>query len=62
MVSFPDAGCANFSAEWSVPEVKLSLLSMAIGFHAKSRLPWWVIPLLPEIVRSDCRHRCFEAF
>jgi len=61
-VSFPDAGCANFSAEWSIPEEKSSLLSIASGLRAKSRLPWWLIPVLPEIVRSDCRHRCLAAF
>jgi hypothetical protein len=56
-VSFPDNGCANFYVE-SPNENDLAVIDfIAKTFRPASPTPSWVRPLLPEVLRSDCRYR-----
>jgi hypothetical protein len=56
-VSFPDAGCANFYLE-STSEKDAALIEfIARSFHPRGWVPSFVRPLLPEVLRSDCRYR-----
>jgi len=56
-VSFPDSGCANFSVRSPSEEDVPVIESIAGSFHPKGWTPSWVLPLLPEVLRSDCRYR-----
>ena len=56
-VSFPDNGCANFYIE-SANENDLAVIDfLARTFRPIGSTPSWVRPLLPEVLRSDCRYR-----
>ena len=56
-VSFPDSGCANFYVESTVrPETDVVDL-IATSFRPTNGIPSWLHPLLPEVLRSDCRYR-----
>jgi hypothetical protein len=56
-VSFPDSGCANFYLE-SLDEKDAAVIEYIAGsFHPTGWTPFWVRPLLPEILRSGCRYR-----
>jgi len=56
-LSFPDASCANFSLEAATDTDGDIMLSMARSFRPAGWLPSFVRPLLPEVLRSDCRYR-----
>lgn len=56
-VSFPDNGCANFYIVSSNKEDVAVIQSLATTFRPAGITPAWLRPLLPEIVRSDCRMR-----
>ena len=56
-VSFPDAGCANFYLE-STREKDVALIRfIARSFRPKGWVPSFLRPLMPEVLRSDCRYR-----
>jgi len=55
-VSFPDSGCANFYTE-STNEGDAAVIEfIAKSFRPSGWAPSWARPLLPELIRSDCRH------
>ena len=56
LVSFPDTGCANFFVRSAGPNDAEVIQSIASSFRPKSHLLSRLRPLLPEILRSDCRH------
>jgi len=57
IVSFPDSGCANFYLI-SPNERDLEIIDeIAQSFRPKGRMPGWMRPLLPEVLRTDCRYR-----
>lgn len=56
-VSFPDSGCANFSAESTKEADGAIIESIAESFRPTDWRPSWLRPLLPEALRSDCRYR-----
>jgi hypothetical protein len=56
-VSFPDCGCANFSLESSSERDAAIIESIAKSFKPAGWISLWVCPLLPEVLRSDCRYR-----
>ncbi len=55
--SFPDCGCASFAV--TPVELKDGAVLDAIvkSFRPKRGVFSWFVPLLPEILRSDCRYR-----
>jgi hypothetical protein len=56
-VSFPDCGCANFYLE-SPNEKDAAIIDfIARGFHPIGWTPPFLRPIMPEILRSDCRYR-----
>jgi len=56
-VSLPDSGCANFYLE-SPNENDVAAIELIAGsFRPAGWTPSWVRPLLPEVLRSDCRYR-----
>jgi hypothetical protein len=56
-VSFPDASCANFYME-STSEKDVALIEViARSFRPRGWVPSFLRPLLPEVLRSDCRYR-----
>ena len=57
IVSFPDTGCATFSLETSDPRQALIIDGIGQSFQPADWKPAWLRPLLPEILRSDCRQR-----
>ena len=56
-VSFPDSGCANFYSESRTQEDTAAIEFIARGFRPIGWTPSFFRPLLPEILRSDCRYR-----
>src|SRR5260370_1786647 len=56
-VSFPDSGCANFYLESPNEHDAAIIEFIAASFHPIGWTPSWVRPLLPEVLRSDCRYR-----
>lgn len=56
-VSFPDAGCANFSLESTNEKDGAVIEAIASSFRPRGGVPAFVRRLLPEILRSDCRYR-----
>jgi hypothetical protein len=56
-VSFPDCGCANFYLESSSEEDAAVIDFIARSFHPIGWTPSFLRPILPEILRSDCRYR-----
>lgn len=55
--SFPDNGCARFSLNDESPEGLAAIHAIAASFQPRNRLPDWLVPLLPEAIRKDCRYR-----
>jgi hypothetical protein len=55
MVSFPDQGCATFYLYSPHPNGKAVIEAIAKSFKPIGWVPSWLLPLLPEILRSDCR-------
>ena len=55
--SFPDSGCANFYLESPREEDSAAIDVIAKSFRPRGGTPSWALPLLPEVVRSDCRYR-----
>jgi len=55
--SFPDANCANFSMESTSERDGWIVERIASSFRPQSWFPASMRPLLPEILRSDCRYR-----
>jgi hypothetical protein len=56
-LSFPDSGCANFRVV-SANEGDLDLIdAMARSYRPRGWRPAFVRPLLPNLLRSDCRYR-----
>jgi hypothetical protein len=56
-VSFPDNGCANFYLESSSEKDAAVIDSIATSFRPLGWTPPFLRPLLPEMLRSDCRYR-----
>jgi hypothetical protein len=56
-VSFPDCGCANFSLESTHERDGAIIEGIAKSFRPNGWTPSWVRPLLPEVLRADCRYR-----
>ena len=56
-VSFPDNGCANFYLESTSEDDAAAIEFIAQSFRPKSLTPSWIRPLLPEIIRMDCRYK-----
>ena len=56
-VIFPDNGCANFYLESPNERDAAAIEFIARSFRPTGRTPPWVRPLLPEVLRSDCRYR-----
>jgi len=56
-VSFPDSGCANFYLESPNEKDETAIAFIAKSFRPIGWTPSWVRPLLPEVLRSDCRYR-----
>jgi hypothetical protein len=56
-VSFPDASCANFYLESTSEKDAAVIESIARSFHPRGWVPSFLRPLLPEVLRSDCRYR-----
>ena len=54
-VSFPDSGCAKFWLEAPDESGSIVIASLANSFQPTIGPPAWVRPLLPEVLRSDCR-------
>ena len=57
LLSFPDTGCANFYLESDDPNDLRLLEQLAQTYRPHTRLPGWVLPLLPAPYRLDCRYR-----
>ena len=57
MVSFPDASCANFYLESTSEKDAAIIESIARSFRPRGWVPSFLRPLLPEVLRSDCRYR-----
>ncbi len=56
-VSFPDTGCANFYQESQSEKDLYAIELVRANYRPVGWMPSWVRPLLPELLRSDCRHR-----
>jgi hypothetical protein len=56
-VSFPDASCANFYLESTSEKDAAFIQFIARSFRPRGWLPSFLRPLLPEVLRSDCRYR-----
>jgi|SRR6516164_6464468 hypothetical protein len=56
-VSFPDASCANFYLESANEKDSAIIQFIARSFRPRGWLPSFLRPLLPEVLRSDCRYR-----
>ena len=56
-VSFPDASCANFYLDSTNEKDAAIIEFMARSFRPRGWLPSFLRPLLPELIRSDCRYR-----
>jgi hypothetical protein len=56
-VSFPDSGCANFYVESHNENDAAAIEFIARSFRPTGWTPSWARPLLPEVLRSDCRYR-----
>jgi hypothetical protein len=56
-VSFPDASCANFYLESANEKDSAIIQFIARSFRPRGWLPSVLRPLLPEVLRSDCRYR-----
>lgn len=56
-VSFIDAGCANFSISAANEQDVAAIELVAKSFRPAASAPAWLRPLLPEVLRSDCRYR-----
>lgn len=56
-VSFPDSGCASFFPASVSAADDATIDMIARTFRPKSRMPSWLLPLLPEVLRTDCRYR-----
>jgi hypothetical protein len=56
-VSFPDASCANFYLESANEKDAVIIEFIARSFRPRGWLPSSLRPLLPEVLRSDCRYR-----
>ena len=57
IVSFPDSGCANFYLESPIEKDTAVIEFIARSFRPIGWTPAWMGPLLPEVLRSDCRYR-----
>lgn len=55
-LSFPDSGCAKFYLELTSTEDAEIVEHIAKSFRPRDRKPAWLLPLLPELLRSDCRY------
>jgi hypothetical protein len=55
-VSFPDSGCANFYLESPSENDAAIIEFIARSFRPRGWTPSLLRPLLPEILRSDCRY------
>lgn len=56
-VSFPDCGCANFSLDSTSDMGGEIIEGIAKSFRPAGWTPSWLRPLLPEVLRTDCRYR-----
>lgn len=56
-VSFPDNGCAHFYMDSPREEDAATIEFIARSFRPKGWTPAWLRPLLPEMLRRDCRYR-----
>ena len=56
-VSFPDASCANFYLESTSEKDAAIIEFIARSFRPRGWVPSFLRPLLPEVLRSDCRYR-----
>ena len=56
-VSFPDNGCANFFLDSASAMDASAIDFIARSFRPIGSAPAWLRPLLPEVMRSDCRQR-----
>jgi hypothetical protein len=56
-VSFPDASCANFYLDSTNEKDSAFIQFIARSFRPRGWLPSVLRPLLPEVLRSDCRYR-----
>ena len=54
-LQFPDSGCAKFWLETFDESDRIVIASLANSFRPAGGAPSWVRPLLPEVLRSDCR-------
>ena len=54
-VSIPDDGCANFYLTSPNRDDSAAIDFIARSFRPKGWKPSWLRPLLPPILRSDCR-------
>ena len=55
-VSFPDASCANFYLESTSEKDAAIIEFIARSFRPRRWVPASLRPLLPEVLRSDCRY------
>jgi hypothetical protein len=56
-VSFPDASCANFYLDSTNEKDAAIIEFIAHSFRPRGWVPFFLRPLLPEVLRSDCRYR-----
>ena len=61
-VSFPDSGCANFYLESPDEDAAATIEFLARTFRPTDWKPAWLRPMLPELLRSDCRYRFRSPF
>lgn len=61
-VSFPDSGCANFLVTATSQHHAEAIDTIARSFQPLNEAPSWLRPLLPELLRSDCRYRWQSPF
>lgn len=57
IVSFPDSGCANFLLGSTNEGDGAVIEGIAKSFQSTGTRASWLRPLLPEVLRSDCRYR-----
>lgn len=56
-VSFPDSGCATFHLDSPNESAAEIIEHIARTYHPTDWKPAWLRPMLPELLRSDCRAR-----
>ena len=56
-VSFSDASSANFYLESANERDSAIIQFIARSFRPRGWVPAFLRPLLPEVLRSDCRYR-----